>query len=84
MPDLQQIIKFIVDHATLHALGLEIMLGVGYAVNYAYQRIRQPGWADTPGNIQVPYGGLIVVAMIAVVVVYLAIVISRDPLAPHG
>jgi hypothetical protein len=48
-----------------------------------YFRLWRPGWPTHPAKIKVPYAGWIVAAILAFVFIMLAVLISRDPLAPR-
>ena len=84
MPDLQQILLTLIAHVATFDLARRLIIAFGLAVQHAYESVRQPHWAKTWGEVRVPYGKWVVAGIVAIVVVFLAIVISRDPLAPHG
>jgi hypothetical protein len=45
-----------------------------------YDVLRKPEWPETAANIKIPKAGWIIAVILAVVIAFLAFVMTRDPL----
>jgi hypothetical protein len=53
---------------------------VSIALAALYNVLRKPEWPEAAANVKIPKAGWVIAAIVAVVLVYLAFVITRDPL----
>ncbi|HEU5118229.1 MAG TPA: hypothetical protein VFT74_16545 [Isosphaeraceae bacterium] len=49
----------------LRPLALVLCLGLGLAIQWAYQRVRRPGWAEYWGNLRISAGRVILVLLLS-------------------
>lgn len=77
MDDGPQFLRQLIGKAALAGMFLAV---VTIALHQLFWR---PGWPTTPDKIKVPYAGKIIAAILVFVFIMLAVLVSRDPLAPR-